>query len=255
MMTTTPDLSACPAAAPRRDPGLDARLVGARLADTGLGNAGLASGRTGGRGPARLARAGFLLLALAASSGCAAVSALSGASQPLDAYALTPVQATGGARGTRHIVVEIPTSSGAIATDRILVKPNPLQAAYLPNGRWVDPAPVMLQTLLVQSLQSSGAFRLVSRAPAGLFPDYTLLTEMRAFQAEPLPDGDYRVRVALTLTLIRESDGAVIAGRSIERTATAANDAPLTLAAAFDAATGAALREAVAWAASGGAGA
>lgn len=204
---------------------------------------------------ARTARAGLLLLALAASSGCAAVSALSGASQPLDAYGLTPVEGARGGRGARHLVVETPTTSGAIATDRILVKPNPLQAAYLPNARWVDGAPVMVQTLLVQSIQASGAFRLVSRAPGGLFPDYTLLTEIRSFQAEPEPAGDYRVRVALTLTLVREADGAVVAGRSVERSALAANVAPLTIAAAFDAAMGAALREAVAWVASGGGGA
>ncbi|MBP7001809.1 MAG: membrane integrity-associated transporter subunit PqiC [Amaricoccus sp.] len=198
---------------------------------------------------------GALVLALAATGGCAAVSALSSASQPLDAYALTPLAgASGAARGSRHIVVETPSASGAIATDRILVKPSPLQAAYLPGARWVDPVPVMVQTLLVQSLQASGAFRLVGRTPLGLFPDNTLLTEIRAFQAEP--DGEaYRVRVALTLTLIRDVDGTVLASRNVERAALSPTAQPLAIAAAFDAAMGAALREAVAWTAGGGAGA
>lgn len=210
----------------------------------------MAGGTTG-----RIARMAVLLLALAATGGCAAVSAISSASQPLDAYALTPLAgASGATRGSRHVVVEAPSASGAIATDRILVKPTPLQAAYLPGSRWVDPVPAMVQTLLVQSLQASGAFRLVSREPAGLFPDNTLLTEIRAFQAEP--DGDaYRVRVALTLTLVREADGVVVASRNVERTALSPTARPLAIAAAFDAATGAALREAVSWAASGGAGA
>ncbi|WP_290749261.1 ABC-type transport auxiliary lipoprotein family protein [Amaricoccus sp.] len=211
------------------------------------GRAGVAAGR--------IARMGALVLALAATGGCAAVSALSSASQPLDAYALTPLAgASGAARGSRHIVVETPSASGAIATDRILVKPSPLQAAYLPGARWVDPVPVMVQTLLVQSLQASGAFRLVGRTPLGLFPDNTLLTEIRAFQAEP--DGEaYRVRVALTLTLIRDVDGTVLASRNVERAALSPTAQPLAIAAAFDAAMGAALREAVAWTAGGGAGA
>jgi cholesterol transport system auxiliary component len=209
------------------------------------------------RTAARIARAAALTLALAGTGGCAAVSALSGAATPLDAYALTPLPGAGGAaRGSRHIVVETPTASGAIATDRILVKPNPLQAAYLSGARWVDPAPVMVQTLLVQSLQASGAFRLVGRTSLGLFPDNTLLTEIRAFQAEPVStDGEaYRVRVALTFTLIRDADGAILASRNVERTAAAPSADPLALAAAFDAAMGAVLGEAVAWL-TGGAGA
>lgn len=201
------------------------------------------------RNVARLARAAALAGALCALAGCAAVSALSGASTPLDAFALTPLAGPGGGSGARFIVVETPTTSGAIATDRILVKPNRLQAAYLPAARWVDPAPVMIQNLLVQSMQASGAFRLVGRQAAGLFPDYTILTEIGAFQVEPgPPEGPlYRVRVALTLTVVREADATLVATRSFEGAGGAPSGAPLDIAVAFDAATGAVLREAVAW--------
>lgn len=200
-------------------------------------------------GLARLVRAAALGAGLAALAGCAAVSAISGASTPLAAFGLTPLAGPGDSRGARFVVVEVATSSGEIATDRILVKPNRLQAAYLPGARWVEPAPVLVQTLLVQSMQASGAFRLVARQPAGLFPDNTVLTEIRAFHAEPgPPEGPpYRVRVALTLTIVREADGALAATRSFEGRASAVSDDPLVLAAAFDAATGAVLREAVAW--------
>lgn len=195
-----------------------------------------------------LARATALIAALALP-GCAALSSLSGASTPLDAYALTPLAGPGGARGARHVVVEVPTTSGAIATDRILVKPNRLQAAYLPGARWVDGVPVLVQTLLVQSLQASGAFRLVGRTSLGLFPDNTILTEVRAFQAEPgPPEGPaYVVRIALTMTVLREVDGALIATSNFSATAGAPSNEPLALAAAFDAAMGVVLREAVAW--------
>lgn len=127
--------------------------------------------------------------------------------------------------------------------------PTPLQAAYLPGARWVDGAPALVQTLLVQSLQSSGAFRLVSRAPGGLYPDYTLMTELRAFQAEPAPEGGeaYVVRIALTLTLVREADGVPMASRNVEARAGAGSDAPLVIAAAFDAAMGQVLRKSVGW--------
>lgn len=196
-----------------------------------------------------LARALALLAALGLAPGCAAVSSLSGAAQPLDAYALTPLAGPGDARGSRHVVIEVPTASGAITTNRILVKPSRLQVAYLPGAAWTDSVPELVQTLFVQSMQASGAFRLVGRTSLGLFPDNTILTEIRAFHAEPDPAGSsaYVVRITLTMTVLREADGALIASRSFTASAGAASADALTLVAAFDTAMGAVLREAVPW--------
>ncbi len=197
-----------------------------------------------------------MLAGLAMLSGCAAVTSLSGASVPLDAYALRPLAGPGSGGGTRHLVVEAPTASGAIATERILVQPSALQAAYLPGARWVDPAPALVQTLLVQSLQASGGFRLVGRTTSGLLPDQTLLTEITAFQAELGPEGGptYVVRVALSLSLVRDADGRILGSRSFEGRAAAGSAEPLALAAAFDVAMGAVLRAAVPWVAGAGGG-
>lgn len=191
----------------------------------------------------------LLLATLGALPGCAAVSAISGAATPLDAFALAPLSGTAAANGTRHVVIELPTASGAIATNRILVKPSRLQAAYLPGAAWADPAPEMIQTLLVQSLQASGAFRLVGRSTLGLFPDNTVLTEIRAFQGEPGPEGGpaFVARVALTMTVVREADRAIVASRSFEAKAGAADGAAPRIVAALDAAMGAILREAAPW--------
>lgn len=191
-----------------------------------------------------------ILIAAGALTGCSPLASLTAASTPLDAYALTPLAGEASRPGSRHLVVEMPTASGAIVTDRILVRPNRLQAAFLPDGRWVDPVPQMMQTLLVQSLQSTGAFRLVGRQALGLFPDYTLLTEITDFAAETLPPGgaaSYRVRVGVVLSLVRESDRSVVSTRRFEAAVDAANAGTLTLVTAFDAATGAVLREAVGW--------
>lgn len=171
------------------------------------------------------------------------------ATAPLDAYTLSPLPVTSGGASSRHLVVELPTASGAVTTDRILIKPNALQAEYLPKGRWVDPAPELLQTLLVASLQNSGAYRLVGRDGAGLTPDYVLLVEVNAFQAEaPAVDTlGTLVRVALTLSLVREEDQSLIATRRFEQTSVATDSDTLTVVAAFDAATKQVLAGAVSW--------
>ncbi len=188
----------------------------------------------------------FALLFVLLLSAC---SALGRASAPLDAYTLQPLAAVQGPSGTRHLVVELPTASGALTTDRILIKPTPLQAQYLPKGRWVDPVPELVQTLLVASLQNSGGFRLVGRDGAGLTPDFVALVEVNDFQAEA-PDPATQqtpVHVGLTLTLLHEVDGHLISSRRFDAIGMAVNAKTLNVVAAFDAATRQVLSEAVTW--------
>ncbi|MCE6952799.1 ABC-type transport auxiliary lipoprotein family protein [Cereibacter sphaeroides] len=194
-------------------------------------------------------RALILTAALAAAlplSGCGAFSSLSRASEALDTYTLSPLPGQGGS-GSGITVVEAASSGGALATDRILIKPSRVQAQYLPDARWSDPAPALVQTLLVGSLQNAGGFRLVARDAAGLVPDYTLMTELRDFQAEAPPGQPPVVKVGLTLTLIREDDRSILATRRVDARAQALSDATGDVIVAFEAATTQALSEAAPW--------
>ena len=75
-----------------------------------------------------------LCLGLGAIPGCSALTAVSGAAESLDIYTLTPARPAPVRSNGRHVVVTPATASGALMTDRILVKPNRLQAEYLPGG-------------------------------------------------------------------------------------------------------------------------
>ncbi len=190
------------------------------------------------------------LLSFCLLPGCSALGALSEASTELDAYTLSAYAPGSGQTGGRgHLIVELPTSGGALATDRILIKPLPFQAQYLPDGRWSEPAPALLQTLLVASFQNAGGFRLVGRAAAGLMPDYTLMTELQDFQSEPVTPGapPMAVNVAMMMTLIRESDRQIVASRRFAATTTVGNNSTLSLVGGFDSALQKVLREAVQW--------
>lgn len=195
--------------------------------------------------PLRAALVSLILL-----SGCSAIGAVSDASAPLDAYTLSPYRpAQGQAGGRRHLVVELPTTGGALATDRILIKPLPYQAQYLPDGRWSEPTPALLQSLLVASFQNAGGFRLVGRTGAGLMPDHTLMTEIQAFEAEPAasPPGGLTIRIDLMVTVIREADRQIIASRRFAGTTTVASDDTAVVVAGFDVALQAVLQDAVQW--------
>ena len=196
------------------------------------------------------ARTLLSLAALPLLAGCGAISALSSAARPLDAYSLTPASGLEAPASTsRLLAVELPTAAGGIDTDRILVKPSPLQAQYLPGVRWIDPAPALVQSLLLASLQDTGAFRHVGRPSTGPFPDYTLLTEIRDFQAEATTaDGPpYRTRVGLVVSIARQEDDQIVASRAFEAEAIAETADPPIIVPAFDAATDELLRQVVNW--------
>lgn len=191
-------------------------------------------------------------LMLSVLGGCGALSAVSKASDPLDVYTLAPLAGKGG-QGSAHLVVEVPAASGGINTDRILAQPSPLQAQYLPEGRWVDPAPLMMQTLLVTSLQNTGGFRLVGRDDAGLVPDYALVAELSAFQVEGGPLGAaMQVHVAMTATLIRVEDQSIASTRRFEEIVPLASDDTPSIIAGFNAAVSQVLVGVTAWARSRG---
>jgi len=194
------------------------------------------------------ARLALMLAALAALPGCAAISALSGG-PARDAYELRGnlPAARPAARTRLHVIVEPPIVAGALDTERILIRPNRLQAQYLPDGAWTDPPAEMLQTALVREIDATGAFRYVGREPLGAGGDYALLTEITDFQPEVTEGGGIVVRLRVVARLVRESDVEVVANRMFETTVPAASTATLALVAALDAGMNRVVGEMAAW--------
>ena len=192
-------------------------------------------------------RNALIAIAILSISGCGALGNVSEAAAPAAAFTLSPVSADQVASGSRHLVVREAVAAGALMTDRMLIKPNRLQAEYLPDGRWSDPAPLLVQTLMVQSLQNAGGFSLVGRNDDGLLPDYSLLIDLRDFQAEVAADGAVQVRVGMILTMVWEMDRRIAGTRRFESVVAAQSDGTADIVAAFDAALTRTLAEGVAW--------
>lgn len=174
-------------------------------------------------------------LGLTMLTGCSALSSIQSASKPLDTFELTPLSA--GAvtttRGRRHLEVALPTATGALTSDRIVIKPTPLRVNTLPDARWVNETTELVQLLLVRSLANSGRFALVTRAGSGPPPDYVLLADLQAFQAE-IVDDQVTVVIRSTMTLLRDSDEIVISSRSFSSSTNVADTSTELVIAAFD---------------------
>lgn len=196
-------------------------------------------------------RLALTLLSALLMGGCAALTSISDATTPLQAYGLRAPAEAPALRGSlsRDLVIETPNAGGALDTDRILIRPDPFQAAYLPRARWTDTAPVMLQGLMLRAFEDAGALRYVGRRPVGGTADYLLLSDLTDFQAEIAPDGEtITTRLRLTARLVREADAAILGSRTIESTAPAASTGAEDVVAGLDAATRAALRDLTTWA-------
>ncbi len=193
----------------------------------------------------RLALFGLGLLALA---GCSAISSIQSASKPLATFELTPLPAgvVPATRGRRHLEIALPTATGALDTDSIMIKPTQLQLESLPDARWVNETTELVQLLLVRSLTNTGRFALVASEGLGPPPDYVLMTDLRAFQAEVIGE-DVVVVIRSTMTLLRDTDGVVVSSGSFAHTVAVPDNSTNRIVAAFDEAMTLHLTEAVEW--------
>lgn len=185
--------------------------------------------------PMKLTRRATLLGAAASLGGCSALSSLNAAATPLDTYDLTPVSgSTSGSRSRRTLLVARPDIPAAIATDRIMVKPTPLAVTYLPDARWVDELPAVIQSLLIRSIAGTGRMGYVGGEKSGPVPDLALLTRVDAFQVDVKQDA-FIVTAAINLTLLRDRDQRVLSSRTFTASIPSADDQPSTIVTAFQA--------------------
>lgn len=191
------------------------------------------------------------IAALALLSGCAAITAVSDAATPLEVYELrapADVPRTTRRAAPMDVIIELPTTSGALATDRIMIRPNRLQAQYLPESRWSEPAPVMVQTLMLRAVEATGAVRYVGREPLGVSGDFAVVTEVVDFQADLIEGSDTAtVRITIITRLVREQDARIVASQTFTAEAPAASTETQTVVAAFNRASDQVFADFAAW--------
>ena len=147
-----------------------------------------------------------------------------------------------------QLVVEEPLASGGLNVDRIALRATATELKYFARVRWTERAPRMVQTLLVESFENSGAIVAVGRKAIGLRSDYNLITELREFQAEYFtPDGVPTIRVRLNAKLVKQPRRAIVASRTFEAAVKSEGKDIRLIIGAFDQALGKVLRHTVEW--------
>lgn len=177
-----------------------------------------------------------LIGAICSLGGCGAITSINAAAKPLDTYDLRPAAGSGaGGRTSRTLLVARPQASAALATDRIVIKPDLASITYLPNARWSDELPAVIQSLLVRSISGSGRIAYVGRSDAGPIPDKALLVRIDAFEVYAVAGGTFEVQVDLNLSVINDKDQRVVGSRRFAQAQQVSSDDPKEIVGAFQA--------------------
>lgn len=192
-------------------------------------------------------RGALAFAAMAALGGCA----LPGSGEPPQLYTLTPKTTFETPLPTVEwqLIVERPVASAGLNTQRIALQRTPVTLDYFANADWTDTAPDMVQSLLIESFESTGKIKAVSRESTQLRPDYELQLELREFQAEYDRGGGEppQIRVRLNGKLIRMPDRSIVGNDTIERTVRANGNSMESIVLAFDDALGKVMKRIVEW--------
>jgi cholesterol transport system auxiliary component len=188
----------------------------------------------------------LLSVLLLAPSSCGSLLPTGGT--PPKLYTLTPATdfVTGPAIRSQ-LLVDVPVSAAALDTERIALSRSAITIDYYAEAAWTDRAPLMIQSLLVQTFENSGRITAIGRESLALRADYVLRPELRHFEAEYHDAGAPSAHVAISIKLVKMPDRAIVAQRNFDATAPAPANQMAAIVESLDKALHDAMRQIVDW--------
>ncbi len=142
------------------------------------------------------------------------------------------------------VQVHRPEAGPGLDSDRIVLLRSEQRFDSYAASRWAAPAPVMVESMILQALRAEGTFASVLGDNSPYPPQYDLRVTLRRFEADYSSGGGVpTVYVTLDATLGRHRDRALLASFTAQGTAQAAEDRMNAVVAAFGTATSNAVNE------------
>jgi cholesterol transport system auxiliary component len=148
-----------------------------------------------------------------------------------------------------RVVVQRPEASPGLESERIALLRSEQRFDFYAASRWAAPAPDILESVIIDTLRTTGAFSAVLDDSAAFAGRYSLRCTLRRFEADYTSEGRGKasdaptVFVVLDCTLGRRRDRELLASFTAQGSARAAEDRLSAVVAAFEAATAAAMNE------------
>jgi len=184
----------------------------------------------------------LLALLLVTLAGCSGFRSREPAAQT---YLLTlaPGSAAAAAPASPTLAVMLPRAAPGLDSDRIALQTADGRMSYYSASRWTADLPVVLQTLLIDSLRQRGGWRAVLADGAPFGADLLLQIEVRHFEAEYTGSAAPNAHVLLEATLGQRGSRAIVRTVRAESRVPASADRMSAVVAAFNAALNDALSQ------------
>jgi cholesterol transport system auxiliary component len=157
-----------------------------------------------------------------------------------------PSQAPAVVHGTDpagSLEVLLPSAGAGLTGEGIAVLRSGQRLDYYSDARWAEPAPALLEALVIETLRQKGRFALVEPDGGPFDAQYLLSLELTHFEAEYADSGPPTVRVEVVCALGRRSGRAVLESFTAVGSAAASADHMQAVVEAFEQATRAALTQ------------
>ena len=203
-------------------------------------------------GAPRVSRRLFLItsssLTLAA---CGSLDKLIGPPDAPQMYALrpSPPQAAPGGKVGWALSIAKPDAADNLDSSRIALTHGDTQFDYYANAVWPDHLTDLVQTALLAGFEASGRVDSVSREEDTLHADYTLLTDLRDFEARyATPNGVPTAAVTIVARMADAHSRKSVASLTVALNEPASANSVDAAVQAFDVALGKAVAQIVQWA-------
>jgi len=147
------------------------------------------------------------------------------------------------AQGAGTVQVLRPSASPGLMGSRIAVMRPGARIDYYANARWVEEAPALLQSQIIDALRTGGRFATVESDTEPFAARYLLSVDIVNFQAQYSDAGAPTVFVTLNCTFGRRTDRSVIVSFAAQGSAHASADHLEAVVAAFATATSQAMQQ------------
>lgn len=186
---------------------------------------------------------------IALPAGLAACSGTLGGGSPPQLYTLSPAKEFPPTlpKTSAQLLIEAPSAPGGLDTERIALMKTATSLDYFAGTAWTDRAPLMVQSLLIESFENTGKIAAIDRESLALRADYVLESDLRDFTANYAGSEAPTVRVRMGLKLVRLPEKQIVGLHTASADKLAQQNSVPAVVDAFDTALHQVIVDAVAW--------
>jgi cholesterol transport system auxiliary component len=174
---------------------------------------------------------------------------LGGSKEPSTIYAPDPRVAADPSWPTVNWQLEVARPEAARMVDslRIAVRPTPGELQVYTGASWAKTPSEQISDAVLRTLEDSHRIAGVAAKGSGIATDYTLLLELRRYEADYAGNAVPAATIEVNAKLLRATDQAVVASNTFQQAVPAADTATASVAQAFGTALGALAHDVGGW--------